>query len=140
MRGHHFCKNRSGTAAVEFAMLSPLFILFLMGIVAYGIYFSASNSIQQLAADAARTAIAGINSAERQQLASAFISRNAGKYPFVDTARLSVSVRDDAADPNQFVVAVRYDARNLPIWNILGDLPMPNTTISRNSTIRIGGI
>ena len=35
-------------------MLAPLFILLLLGMVAYGIYFGASHSVQQIAADAAR--------------------------------------------------------------------------------------
>ena len=49
-------ENDDGTSAIEFALLAPLFILFLLGMVAYGIYFGASHSVQQIAADAARTA------------------------------------------------------------------------------------
>ncbi|RVD33089.1 pilus assembly protein, partial [Mesorhizobium sp. M4A.F.Ca.ET.020.02.1.1] len=56
-----FRADAVGTTAVEFAMLAPLFILLLLGMVAYGIYFGASHSVQQIAADAARTAIAGLN-------------------------------------------------------------------------------
>ncbi|TIT07981.1 MAG: pilus assembly protein, partial [Mesorhizobium sp.] len=33
-----------------------------------------------------------------------------------------------------------YDARELPIWNLLDSLPMPSMTIKRQSTIRVGGI
>ncbi|TIP54506.1 TadE/TadG family type IV pilus assembly protein, partial [Mesorhizobium sp.] len=32
-------REQSGTSAIEFAMLSPIFILLLLGMVAYGIYF-----------------------------------------------------------------------------------------------------
>lgn len=129
-----------GTSAVEFAILSPLFFLLLLGMVAYGIYFGASHSIQQIAADAARTAIAGLDATERQQLASRYINLNAGGYPFVDPAKLTVDTHDDNADGSQFVVSIRYDARDLPIWNLFDRLPMPGTTIARSSTIRIGGI
>ena len=55
-----FRGDRSATSAIEFAILSPLFIFFVMGMVAYGIYFGAAHSVQQIAADAARTAIAGL--------------------------------------------------------------------------------
>ena len=84
VRRRAFRTDTSGTSAVEFALLSPLFILLLLGMVAYGIYFGAANSIQQIAADAARTAIAGLNQTERQTLVASFLTNNAGGYPFVD--------------------------------------------------------
>lgn len=135
-----FLFDRRGTSAVEFAMLAPLFILLLLGMVAYGIYFGASHSVQQIAADAARTAISGLDQQERQQLVNSFVQKNAGDYPFVDIAGLTVSAQDSTADGSQFVVSVRYDARNLPIWDLLSDLPMPDVIIARSSTIRIGGL
>lgn len=138
--GRLIWRDRNGSSAVEFAIVSPLFILFFLGMVAYGIYFGASHSIQQIAADAARTAIAGLSESERRALASDFISRNAGGYPFVNPPDLMVETYGDAGDANQFVVAIRYDARTLPIWNLLDGLPMPGMTIIRRSTIRIGGI
>jgi Flp pilus assembly protein TadG len=112
----------------------------MLGMVAYGIYFGASHSVQQIAADAARTAIAGENAGERNTLVAAFVAANAGSYPFVDASKLTVEARDSSADPNQFDVSVRYDARDLPIWNLLAGLPMPDVTISRTSTIRMGGL
>jgi Flp pilus assembly protein TadG len=58
-RRRSFATATSGTAAVEFAILLPFYLFFLLGMLAYGIYFGAAHSVQQLAADAARTAIAG---------------------------------------------------------------------------------
>lgn len=137
---HLIWQNRAGTSAIEFALLSPLFLLFFFGMTAYGIYFGASHSVQQIAADAARTAIAGLSEAERSTLAAEFINRNAGGYPFVDPQHIVADTYGSAGDGNQFVVAVRYDARALPIWNLLDGLPLPGMTITRQSTIRIGGI
>lgn len=96
--------------------------------------------MQQLAADAARTAIGGANQTERQSLVTTFLANNAAGYPFVDSTKLTVLAQDSKADGSQFVVTVSYDARNLPIWNLLSGLPLPGTTISRQSTIRVGGI
>lgn len=135
-----FGSCRRATSAVEFALLAPLFIFLLLGMVAYGIYFGASHSLQQISADAARTAIAGLDATERQDLVSQFITANASGYPFIDPVKLTVAADDSAADANQFVVSVTYDARDLPIWNLFRTLPLPNTTISRRSTIRIGGL
>lgn len=121
-------------------MLAPLFILLILGMIAYGIYFGASHSVQQIAADAARTALSGLDQNERQLLVTAFVQNNAAGYPFIDPDKLSITAQDSTADANQFVVAVQYDARGLPIWNLLQDLPLPGTTIAKRSTIRIGGL
>ncbi|RUV02723.1 pilus assembly protein [Mesorhizobium sp. M6A.T.Cr.TU.017.01.1.1] len=134
------CRENSGTSAIEFALLSPIFILLLLGMVAYGIYFGASNSVQQIAADAARTAIAGLNETERQALVTSFVNNNASGYPFVDSDKLTYQAKDSTADGKQFVVSIQYDASNLPVWNLFPALPMPGSTISRKSTIRVGGI
>jgi Flp pilus assembly protein TadG len=135
-----FRYDRSGTAAVEFAILSPIFLMLLMGMVAYGIYFGASHSLQQIAADAARTAVAGLNEAERQQLASRFVTLNAPGYAFIDPSKLVVQTNDSTADGSQFVVELQYDAKDLPIWALMSKLPLPMTTIVKHSTIRVGGI
>ena len=86
LRAHrnHLTRDQSGTSAVEFALVAPLFILMMLGMLGYGIYFGAAHSIQQLTADAARTAIAGLDEPERRSLAQAFIERNADGYAFVD--------------------------------------------------------
>ena len=135
-----FRHDRTATSAIEFAMLSPFFILLMLGMVAYGIYFGASHSVQQIAADAARTALPGLDQTERQSLVTNFVALNAARYPFIDPARLSITAQDSTADASQFVVAVQYDARSLPIWNLLRNLPLPGTTIAKRTTIRIGGL
>jgi Flp pilus assembly protein TadG len=135
----HLARCRTGTSAVEFAIVSPLLILLLFGMVAYGIYLGASHSIQQIAADAARTAVAGLNENDRISLADNYIEHNAGAYPFVERSKLALDIKDNPADADEFTVAIRYDARDLPIWNLLPNLPLPGMTIRHSSTIRIGG-
>lgn len=135
-----FSRNRQAAVAVEFAILSPIYIFLLMGMVAYGIYFGAAHSVQQIAADAARASIAGLDEADRRAIALRFIETNAGGYFFIDARNLALSVGDSAADGNQFQVVVDYDARDLPIWSLFRDFPLPEHTITRRSTIRIGGI
>jgi Flp pilus assembly protein TadG len=136
----HLARCRAGTSAIEFAIVSPLLILLLFGMVAYGIYLGASHSIQQIAADAARTAVAGLDESERISLADGYIDRNAAAYPFIERAKLALDIKDNPDDANEFVVAIRYDARDLPVWNLLPDLPLPGMTIRHSSTIRIGGM
>lgn len=135
-----FLTCRSGASAIEFAIIAPVFILLVFGMIAYGIYFGAMHSVQQIAADAARTAIAGLDENERKTLAQRFIDLNADGYVFIDGTKLVVTVNDSKADAEQFVVSLRYDAGQLPIWNLLPMLPLPEKTIVRSSTIRVGGI
>lgn len=134
------CGNDAGSSAVEFAILSPVFLLMLTGMMAYGVYFGAAHSLQQLAADAARTAVAGLNQTERNALVTAFIKNNAGAYPLLDRRQLSFAVGDKSNDASQYLVTLTYDASSLPIWNFYPPLPLPSPTISFSSTIRQGGL
>ncbi|MFB2553650.1 TadE family protein [Ensifer soli] len=131
--------DRSGTAAVEFAIVAPIFLMMLMSLIGYGIFLSASHAIQQIAADAARTAVAGLTLDERVMLVRSFIDRATLDYAFIDRRDLVVNLAGDAADPSQFTVTLSYDAGDLPIWNMYA-FAMPERTITRFSTIRLGGL
>jgi Flp pilus assembly protein TadG len=132
------CKK--GTAAVEFAILSPIYLMFLFGMIAYGIYLGAAHSVQQLASEAARLSVAGLHEAERRDMALSFIASHAKGYGLVDPAKLQIDVADSPSDASRFVVDLSYDARHLPIWNLFDGVVLPSTTIERRSTVRIGGV
>jgi len=134
------CRNSSGAAAVEFAVVSPVFFLMLFGMIAYAIYFGAAHSVQQIAADASRTSIAGLDAAERDMLVSRYIETHAANYWMIEPARLSYRIGTDPDDPAQYSVTIAYDASGLPIWNLHVPLPLPASTIRHASTIRMGGI
>lgn len=132
-------RNRAGSSAVEFAIIAPIFLLVLLTMIAYGIYLMTAYSVQQVAADAARTAIAGLNNNEREALAKDFVSRSALSYAFMDKRYFNVTVGSDLSNSNQFTVTVEYDATELPIWSLYS-YALPEKTIKRFSTIRIGGV
>lgn len=133
----HICRH--GAAAIEFAIVAPLFFLCVLTMIAYGIYFSAAHSIQQIAADAARSAIAGLSEAERKQIAADYIRSSTMNQTFIKTSRMNVSVEDDANNANQFTVTIQYDASDLPVWGLF-TFALPSKTIERYATIRVGGI
>ena len=135
-----FGHDDHGASAIEFAILAPVFLLMLTGMLAYGLYFAASHSVQQIAADAARTSVAGLDLGERNALVAHHIATNAGQYLLIETEHLVYEVADRATDPNQYQVIIRYDARHLPIWNLYLPLPLPDTTITFVSSIRHGGV
>jgi Flp pilus assembly protein TadG len=61
---------RKATAAVEFAIIFPIFLMLLFGIISFGAYLAVVHGIQQLAAEATRAAIAGLSDSERVTLAT----------------------------------------------------------------------
>jgi Flp pilus assembly protein TadG len=131
--------NRQGAAAIEFAIVAPVFLLVLLTLIAYGIYLSAAHALQQLTADAARTAVAGLSEQERSQLVNNYIALSTLNDPLIDRKKLQVTVATDPTNANQFTVTTEYDASALPIWNIY-TFPLPDTKIRRFATIRMGGI
>lgn len=132
-------KDRAGTSAVEFAIVAPLFFLTLFTLIAYGIYLSVTHSVQQIAADAARTAVAGLNPAERVRLVNRYLDASRFDYTFINRAKMQVVVTDDPGNPDQFTVTITYDARELPIWSLF-TFALPNEKISRYATVRVGGM
>lgn len=132
-------RDNNGATAVEFALLAPVLVMVLVGILAYGLYFGAANSVQQLAADAARASIAGLSDSERASIARAHVAKEASTYVLIDPARATVAAAVSSADPNLFQVAVSYDASRMAIWSFAKLIPLPSKTITRTSVIQRGG-
>lgn len=139
-RVSRFLRQQDGVSAVEFAILSPLFIFLLLAMIAYGIYLGAAHSVQQLAADTARVAVAGLNDDERVALVRDFLRRNASGYILLRPESMTVYLGTSTKDDNQFEVSIAYDARGLPIWDLYSPLPLPDETIVRSASIRMGGV
>ncbi len=134
-----FARAAEGAAAVEFAIIFPVLVSLMLGILAYGIYLGAVHSTAQLAADAARASVAGLTDTERADIALQQIAASATSYPLIDRARLVASAAPLESDPTSFQVTVAYDARSLPIWNFAPFLPLPSKTILRSAVVKRGG-
>ena len=65
--------DRRGVAAIEFAIVAPLLIMMMFGMVMYGSWFWMAHSVQAMASEGARAAIAGLDPTEREQLARTFV-------------------------------------------------------------------
>lgn len=132
--------HSGGSSAVEFAIVFPLFVLVTLSMIGYGIYLSAATSIQQVAADAARTAIAGLTLDERQRLANDFVRAALEDRAFINPGKIETSVFEDPLNAGKLTVRLDYDAENLPIWNLFSFAMPQNEIISRTSIVRIGGL
>lgn len=132
-----FRRDRRGAAAVEFALVGPLLILLVCGILSYGGVMWTAHTVQQLANDGARAAIAGLDDAERLTLARAAVEDSIeGMGPF-ERRRTGVAAERDG---QTFTVRVVYDASGSPFWALHGLLPMPSSRVTRDAAIRVGGL
>lgn len=131
--------DNSGSAAIEFALIAPILIIILSGILCYGVYYGAANSVQQIAADAARASVAGLNDAERASLARSHVAQAAPSFVLVNPSRLTVKANPSSASADLFEISVSYDASSLAIWAFSGLLPLPPRVIVRTAAIQRGG-
>ncbi|MGY8637710.1 pilus assembly protein [Bradyrhizobium sp. 14AA] len=133
-----FAKNQSGATAVEFAIMLPIFLALMFGIVVFGSYFTMVHGVQQLAAEAARTSVAGLSDGERNSLATSYVTSSAADYPLLDAAKINVVAAPSSSDPNVYVVRVNYDASASFIFALPFVPPLPQS-ISRAAVIPYGG-
>lgn len=129
-------KRRQGSAAIEFALLGPLLIVMLMSMVVYGGWMWLAQSVQTLATESARAAIAGLDAAERTRLATAFIDAEAQGGAGLSRDHLTVAVVSDA---NVIRVNVAFDASDHPLMMMAVIMPPPPMTIRRTAIVRTGG-
>ncbi len=126
-------RDRTGAAAVEFAFVAPVLFLLLVGIIVYGSWFWMAHSIQAAVSEGARAAIAGLDAAERDQLAR----------EVVETQLRALGLKaDDAvvevrAEPGRFRLEVAYDAGGHPLMALSPLTVPPPRTIRRAAVIRV---
>lgn len=113
-----------------------MMVLLLAGMVVYGGWFWLAQSVQSLATEGARAAVGGLDDAEREQLARAFVTDEADHAAGLDPALVTVSV---TSDTQAIRVRVAYDARTNLVMLLAGPLPKPPALIERSATVRIGG-
>ena len=128
-------RNRQGVAAIEFAMVAPLFIFMMLGIIVYGGWFWMAHTVQALASESARSAIAGLDATERESLARGMVTAHApalGLDPTLTTTAVTSTT-------NSFTVDVIYDARNHPLMSLAILMPKPPAQIKRSAVVRLEG-
>jgi Flp pilus assembly protein TadG len=126
--------NARGVAAVEFALIAPVFIALVMGTITYGSYFLSAHTIQQIANDSARASIAGMDDDERKAIIQSTVDTQIAGYPFLKGKVKGVDVQRQDATVS---VRVTYDGHK-DIWTQLL-VPAPSTMIVRDAVIQLGG-
>jgi Flp pilus assembly protein TadG len=113
--------------------------MMVFGIIMYGSYLAVIHGVQQLAAEAARSSVAGLSESERSSLANSYITGNVNSYPLINPAKLTVNAATSGSDANVFIVSVNYDASGMFIYSLPTFVPAPSSTIVRSAAIPRGG-
>jgi Flp pilus assembly protein TadG len=121
---------------VELALVSPILLSMLMGIIAFGDYFLTAHLIQQTANDAARAAIAGIDATERKKIATDTAKKLLDSTGVLKQAQGQV---DASESDGIIIVSVRYDASSDPLLK-LPFIPAPGQTLTAKGVAMVGGL
>lgn len=130
-------RSEGGNAAVEFALVGPLFIYLLIGLVVYGGWFWMAAEVQHLSAEGARAAIGGLNDTERASLARSTVLADSQAGGVIPSRDLQVAV---ANTNGSLTVTVSYSAANHPLMALAGLVPSPPMTIRRVATVQTGAV
>jgi Flp pilus assembly protein TadG len=129
--------DASGSSAIEFAIVAPVFLMLTFGIVIYGYYFATMAALNHIAYEAARATIAGFTDAERNALAQAragaVISTFGG---FLDASAITVGAA--ATGTGTYAVTVTYQFHALGLGSS-SLLPVPATEQVTTVEVSHGG-
>ncbi|WP_432770232.1 MAG: transporter [Sphingopyxis sp.] len=122
-----------GAATIELALVLPLFLALLMGILVYGQYFLIAHAVQQAANDGARAAIVGLDGADRRAIAIRAVDRSLASIGHFTPATRSVAVSESG---EAVTVAVTYTA---PEDSFLRSafVPVPSPVIRTRATFEL---
>jgi Flp pilus assembly protein TadG len=120
--------DASGTVSIEFAVLFPVFLALLFGMIVFGAQYSVRMALTYAAAEGGRAAMAGLDDAERQALASAAVQETLKSLaPLVDPEKAEVQIAfADQDDGEEITVSIGYSDHRfarLPFVPSLDDLP-----------------
>ena len=128
-----FASDDRGTAMIETALLLPLFLTLLLGILIYGQYFLLAHSVQQAANDGARAAIAGLDAADRRTIAVRAVDRSMAGVGDYGADRRDILVSETA---DSVTVALAF---HVPEGSILRSsfVPAPGPVIRAAATFEL---
>ncbi|NYF32348.1 MULTISPECIES: TadE/TadG family type IV pilus assembly protein [Sphingopyxis] len=127
--GLTLARGERGAAIVEMALVLPLLLALLMGVLVYGQYFMLAHNVQQAANDGARASIVGLDLADRSAVATRAVARSLQTVG--GTHSVAVSETSEA-----ITVAVTYTA---PQDSFLRSsfVPSPDHVIRASATFEL---
>ncbi|MEQ9812999.1 MAG: pilus assembly protein [Azospirillaceae bacterium] len=132
--------SETGSVAIEFALTLPILLAITFGTVGFGLHMSARLTLEQIAGEAARASVAGLDDGERAELAEEAVADRLAAYGgVVNPALVVVDVGADPGDSDRFRVALTYDVGGLGIGAFSAFVPLPDLTITASAIVANGG-
>jgi Flp pilus assembly protein TadG len=126
-------------AALEFALIAPVFILMVLGMLCFGFYFLYLHEVQELAASAARASVSGLSQTERDSLARQFVSAALANSTLLNAPDLTVATASSGTPATLYAVTITYNLKDTPVPMLASLVSLSLNTMSRTSTIAFGG-
>ena len=131
-------RDKTGLAALEFAVLAPALLMLVFSVIVYSIYFTALYGVRQASSEGARAALAGLSSTERSTLATARAQTVAESFRSIVGQGGAFQVTAQSESSDVFAVTVSYDMSGSPIMRYAGFLPLPSSTVTATTRVTNG--
>jgi Flp pilus assembly protein TadG len=132
-------REKAGTAALEFAMVTPALLAMFIGVICFGILFMNLHEVQELASSAARASIPGLSAAERNSLAQAYVTQALASSAMLNPADVTVTTATSGVPATTYAVTVNYNLKDTVIPQLAKLISQKFNTVSRTSTVVFGG-
>ncbi|WP_066587430.1 TadE/TadG family type IV pilus assembly protein [Sphingomonas pruni] len=126
-------RDERGAALVEMAMVLPVLMLLIMGIIVYGQWLACANALQQSANEGARASLSGLSQEERALTARQTVADSLSHYDSIDQRKVAIGIQDDGTTLN---VTVNYDMSDQSVMK-LPFVPIPDKVLSRSAAVRL---
>jgi Flp pilus assembly protein TadG len=130
MRRLRYLRDERGAAAVEFALLLPVLLLLVFGLMEFSRLYNVQISLSNAAREGARSMAIENNTAVAR---SAAIAAAPSVTPAITAAQISVSPSPTCAAGATATVRITYDVALMTGW--FG----PNLTLTGTGAMRCGG-
>jgi Flp pilus assembly protein TadG len=115
-------RGENGVEMLEFALVIPIFVFVLYGLIAFGIMLSAKQTITNAAAEGARAAVGATGQQAQIDAAKARVAsamQSYGKYDAQDPSEFNATVAkcdlNNASGPDCITVKVMYPYSSKPL-------------------------
>lgn len=134
-------RDEQGAAAIEFALVMPIFITIVIGMMIYSIYFVTWIAVTQAAAEGARASLIGATTAERNSRAQLQVQTVMNSYaPLLSWSKVGAfSAAPAAGNPMLFKVSFTYDFSSFGFSTLSALLPLPSTNPTISVIVSNGG-
>ena len=128
--------DERGAALIEMALVMPILLAFLLGIISFGSWIALAHTIQQSANEGARAGLAGMTVEERASIAKTAADTALAQASNVNLKKVSVVVQDDGA---MLIVRISYEPTGDPLLS-MSIVPLPSGPITRQAAVKLQGM